>query len=144
MGLFNYFKKRQPNESKAHTSIHPSLAKQNIYKTLNTYFNGEVNFPDELNKTNGMIDDMPSGWLIRYCWGKDSEKGLYLDFTAIHRMTNHRHIRILSTGEIEHLRSYQESYSYNPNKKGDKEEQEQKFHKHNRKISKELKGKKLF
>ena len=46
------------------------------------------------------------GWAIRYVFGED-----HLDFYADHRMTNPRHVRIHSDGQIKHLEAPREMYS---------------------------------
>lgn len=43
-----------------------------------------------------------AGWSVRWLFGSD-EKGEYLDFYAVHRMTNDRHERIHETGEMTEL-----------------------------------------
>jgi hypothetical protein len=45
---------------------------------------------------------MKSGWAIWYLFDSD-RKGEYLDYYASHRMTNDRHVRIYSNGDIEEL-----------------------------------------
>lgn len=108
-----------------------------IIKTLNEYFGNEINFPYNLSES-GIIEDLNSGWFIRYLSFKDENKELCLDFTANHRMTNPRHHRIKSNGEIIFLEMYQESFSYNTKIEGDEEVQRVKYYEHNRNVSRIL------
>ena len=43
-----------------------------------------------------------AGWSVRWLFGAD-EKGEYLDFYAVHRMTNDRHLRIHDNGDVTEL-----------------------------------------
>lgn len=110
---------------------------ENIIKAFNEYFGGKVDIPIELTE-KGIIDDANSGWYIRYILAKDEQGNLVLDFLADHRMTNTRHHRIDSNGEISFLEMYQEAYSFNPEIAGDKEKKEQEYFNHNREVSRIL------
>lgn len=48
-----------------------------------------------------------AGWSVRWLFGSD-EKGEYLDFYAVHRMTNDRHERIHENGEVTGLEALSE------------------------------------
>lgn len=48
-----------------------------------------------------------AGWSVRWLFGFD-EKGEYLDFYAVHRMTNDRHLRIHENGEVTELEALSE------------------------------------
>lgn len=48
------------------------------------------------------------GWDVRYVVGSD-EDGIYLDFYAVHRMTNPQHVRIHADGTVEPLPSPQDA-----------------------------------
>ena len=57
--------------------------------------------PENLkNRQNGYIQQ--AGWLIQYCFGKNTIDE-YLDYYAAHRMTDDRHIRIHDNGSDEDL-----------------------------------------
>ena len=43
-----------------------------------------------------------AGWSVRWLFGTDDD-GEFLDFYAVHRMTNDRHVRIRENGEMVHL-----------------------------------------
>lgn len=113
-----------------------------IIKAFREYFGNKVDIPDTLEK-NGIIDDYNAGWYIRYKVQKDKNGNNYLDFTADHRMTNPRHERINSEGEITMLEMYRESFSYDPDITGDEAAKEKEFYEHNRAVSKILKEKGL-
>lgn len=76
------------------------------------YFkNWKIKLPEDAcrNRAPGVIKS--HGWEIKYIFGED-EKGKYLDFYACHRMTNERHERIYSTGEIVSLNAPEEFIVY--------------------------------
>jgi hypothetical protein len=89
----------------------------------------------------GKIEE--AGWSINYILMKDKGGNSYLDFSADHRMTNHRHHRIQSNGKIVELDSFDDFISYNPKKKGDKERADREFYKHNAKVANILRKKGL-
>ena len=113
-----------------------------IIDTFEDYFNNEISLPNQLPE-KGKIDDLNSGWYIRYILSKDSDGNLYLDFTAEHRMTNSRHHRITLNGELSFLEMYKEGYGYNDKIPGDKEKKEQEYFEHNREVSRVLIKKRL-
>lgn len=108
-----------------------------IFVAFKEYFGNEINFPSDLGDS-GEIDDLNSGWYIRYIFLKDENENLCLDFTANHRMTNPRHHRIKSDGEIIFLEMYNESFSFNPEIDGDEEIQRNKYYEYNRSVSRIL------
>jgi len=55
---------------------------------------------DVENRHRGKI--VKAGWAIWYLFGSD-KKGEFLDYYASHRMTNDRHVRIYSSGEMKGL-----------------------------------------
>lgn len=115
---------------------------EKIIKAFREYFGNKVNIPDTLEK-KGIIDDHKLGWYIRYVVLEDEEGHIYIDFTADHRMTNPRHERINSEGEITSLEMYRESFSYDPDIPGDEAIKEKEFYEHNRAVWKILKEKGL-
>lgn len=108
-----------------------------IKNAFREYFGGSVDIPAKLTE-QGIIDDLNSGWYVRYILSKDETGNLGLDFLAHHRMTNTRHHRIDSNGEITFLEMYQEAYSFDPEIPGDKEKKEREYFNHNRKVSRIL------
>ncbi|HNP24424.1 MAG TPA: hypothetical protein PKM63_21095 [Panacibacter sp.] len=114
-----------------------------ILTTLRDYFGNEIAFPDNL-ESKGIIEDVNTGWSIRYVLVSNQDGEPYLDFTANHRMTNPRHHRITSNGEITFLEMYKEAFSYNPNIPGDEEIQKEIYYGHNRNVSEILIKKGLF
>lgn len=108
-----------------------------ISKALSQYFNDEIDFPKNLDD-KGVIDDRKTGWYIRYILSKLENGETCLDFTADHRMTNPRHVRINSEGELQYLEMYQEGYTYDSKIPGDEEIQLQKYYEHNRNVSRIL------
>lgn len=110
---------------------------EDIIKAFRNYFNGKVKIPSVLSE-QGIIDDLNSGWSIRYVLLEDEKGKKCLDFTAEHRMTNPRHHRISSDGEITSLEMYYEYYSYDPNIPGDEAKKEKEFFAHNRAVTKML------
>lgn len=74
-----------------------------VLETFNNRFDHwEITLPEEdiKKRLNGYIQQ--SGWLIQYCFGKD-ERGEYLDYYAAHRMTDDKHVRIYTDGQVEDL-----------------------------------------
>lgn len=94
--------------------------------------------PDAISlKQPGKI--MKSGWIIRYVFGDG-----YLDFYAVHRMTNPRHVRIHSDGRCEWLEAAKDWYSY----PGDADEStrrqaEEEYYAYNKRVYSELRAKGL-
>ena len=113
-----------------------------ILKAFRDYFNGTVYIPDELEQ-RGRIDDIHTGWFIRYRIFSDKQGEPYLDFVAYNRMTNPRHQRILATGEVMALEIFKESYVYDPKIPGDQKVKEKEYEEYNQKVSKILKEKDL-
>ena len=94
--------------------------------------------PDATNrKQPGKI--MQSGWNIRYVFGED-----YLDYYAVHRMTNPRHVRIHADGRRESLDAPRDMFAVS----GDADEAarqkaKEDSHAYNRRVSAELRAKGL-
>ena len=62
--------------------------------------------PDDItSRRRGRISER--GWTIWYLFGSDGDKE-YLDYYAMHRMTNDRHVRIYSDGTLEGLETISE------------------------------------
>jgi hypothetical protein len=115
---------------------------ESIIEAFRAYFDHSVEIPLPLSE-KGSIEDDSTGWTISYVMNKDENGQPYLDFTANHRMTNSRHIRITHDGTVIGLETYQEFYAYDPKIEGDKEVKQQAYYEHNRKVSEILKKKGL-
>ena len=102
-----------------------------------SYFaNWEIELPVEAvtNRQRGQITQ--AGWIIWYVFGED-ESGDYLDFYAMHRMTNDRHERIYTDGRTESLETQRDMRRAS----NDPEEDarlEAEYYEHNRRVSREL------
>ena len=72
-----------------------------------TFSNWNIRLPSDAveQKRPGKIEQ--SGWFITYVFNED-----HMDFYAVHRMTNPRHIRIYSDGRCEGLAAPSEGYCY--------------------------------
>ena len=80
-----------------------------------------------------------AGWNIEFGSEGDNE---YLDFYATHRMTNDRHVRIHSNGQVEGLETPQDFMVYP--KEADEAEKakiKEEYYAHNRAIGKRLREK---
>lgn len=94
-------------------------------------------FPETLEcREKGTI--VKSGWRISFIFGIEDNIE-YLEYYAIHRMTNDRHIKIYETGEIEILETLNPPLEYNP----PANEKERKHNELNKKIEVELRKKGL-
>jgi hypothetical protein len=83
------------------------------------------------------------GWSVRYAVLPDENGQPCLEFVANHRMTNSRHERILSTGEVIGFPGFEHDYSYNPSVPGDKEAAEARMKAHNDAVAEDLRSKGL-
>lgn len=111
-----------------------------IKKTFDQAFEAwGITLPEEAlsQRQAGKIE---AGWYIQYVFGKD-EKGEYMDYYAVHRMTNERHRRIYENGDTKALPARLDSFGYDPDVPGDEEKKQAEFYEYNRKVSKELKNK---
>lgn len=115
---------------------------ENIRKTFREYFDYKIKLP-EIISNFGTIDDLNTGWYIKYILVKNDDNTYHLDFTAEHRMTNPRHLRINANGSIEFLEMYQEGFNYNPNIPGDEENKRNEYFEHNRNVTRILESKGL-
>ncbi len=82
------------------TSVHAPSA--GFEKMLRAWFDQRfgrwgIRLPDHAHGDDFRGRIVHAGWDIWYCAGID-EQGEYLDFYAIHRMTNDRHVRLRSNG----------------------------------------------
>lgn len=84
------------------------------------------------------------GWRINYLVDTDADGKLFLEFYATHRMTDDRHVRISSSGDVEDLDAITSMVFFDPNVAGDQERASRKNIEHNRKITAELEAKGLY
>lgn len=84
------------------------------------------------------------GWGIHYVVDADDAGQLYLEFYATHRMTNDRHVRISSTGQLEQLDAINGMVFYDPNVGGDKERASRENIERNRRVAADLEAKGLY
>ena len=107
------------------------------------YFsNWDIRLPTESIQERQPGEIQSHGWNIQYKFGTDDEGRGYLDFYASHRMTNDRHERIYTTGEIKGLPATKEMIIYPPNATESQKDQARREQlEHNREVWKELRRK---
>jgi hypothetical protein len=84
-----------------------------------------------------------AGWSIIYVVISDENGQPCLEFTASNRFTNAQHMRILNSGEIVPLPSWQADFSFDPNVPGDREAAEARMNAHNAAVMADLQSKGL-
>ena len=110
---------------------------EKIYEAFAEYFKDfDLHLPDPL-PPKGQIDD--KGWKVRYVLQHDEAGQPWVEFVAFHRMTNSRHVRILSSGETLDLPAFESDYGYDPKVPGAEEAARQRMIEHNAKVTEELK-----
>lgn len=110
-----------------------------IGNAFNEYFaSSKIKLPDPI-LPQGNIQQ--AGWTIKYILNEDDQGQPCLDFFAEHRMTNPRHVRIDSNGNIMALDSFLESFTYDSEVEGDEEKARKRFEEHNLRIAEILKAK---
>ncbi len=92
------------------------------------------------NRSPGFISK--AGWSIGYIFGKEDSRE-YLEFYAMHRMTDDRHLKIYEDGECVELDAICSMYSFDPKILGGKERAERENREHNQRMYKELQEKGL-
>jgi len=106
-----------------------------IKAAFDTYFaHWGITLPERALETRASGVLRAAGWHIRYRFGQEGGRD-YLDFYATHRMTNDRHVRIDSDGQVTHLEAMLDFFSYDPNVPGDKERAEREYTAHNRRVA---------
>ena len=105
-------------------------------KTFSTW---NIQLPPDATDRKQPGKIMQSGWIIRYVFGED-----YLDYYAVHRMTNPRHERIHPDGRSEPLEAPREMYIV-PGGADEAARQKAKedYYAYNRRVHAELKAKSL-
>jgi hypothetical protein len=103
------------------------------------FANWSITLPldDIARRRAGQIRD--HGWSIRYIFGSD-ERGEYLEYYAIHRMTNDRRLRIYASGEVESQPAIEEAFFYRSEIPGDEDRAKQAYLEHNQAVAEELKS----
>ena len=104
-----------------------------------TFDNWGMSLPPDATALRRPGKIVQAGWIIRYVFGED-----HLDYYAVHRMTNPRHVRIHSDGRRESLEAPSEMYA---TPRGADERAQQKaredFYEYNRRVHAELRAKEL-
>ena len=81
---------------------------------------------------------LQAGWRIQYLFGQN-ERGAYLDYYAMNRMTNDTHVRIYTDGAVEQLEAPGEFMVFPANcTPEEKQRIQQKYYDENRRIYAEL------
>jgi hypothetical protein len=104
------------------------------FKTAN------VQLPEPI-PTRGEIRQ--GSWSIVYVVIPDEHGQPCLEFVANNRFTNSQHMRILNSGDIVPLPSWQEDFSFDPNVPGDREAAEARMNAHNEAVTADLQSKGL-
>lgn len=110
-----------------------------IPKIFNQFFQTwKIVLPPEALETRQRGELHGSGWTIQYLFGQD-EQGEYLDFYATHRMTNDRHMRIYTTGEVISLEAPLEFMVFPQNSTEEEQERiREQYYSENRRIYNDL------
>lgn len=115
---------------------------EEIEKIFNRDFaNWEIQLPldDIAQRRAGTIQK--AGWTIRYLFGTDGDSE-YLDYYAVHHMTNDRHVRIYADGRSEGLETPSEFIVYSKDADAEAGKQaEEEFQTHNIKVYEVLRKK---
>jgi len=107
------------------------------------YFNHwNIELPEQslTNRSPGFI--AKAGWSIRYIFGSESCRE-YLEFYAMHHMTDDRHLKIYEDGECVELDAICSMYGFDPKIPGDQERAEREHREHNQRVYKGLQKKGL-
>ena len=116
-----------------------------IAKTFAQYFqHWNIQLPLEDIETRRPGKILQQGWVIEYLFGS-TEREEFLDFYAVHRMTNDRHVRIFASGRIEGLEAMQDSFGYPADAdEATRRKAEEEFFAYNRAVSARVKAKGFF
>jgi hypothetical protein len=96
----------------------------------------EIRLPDAARK-RGVGEIQKRGWMIRYAFGREAGVD-YLDYYAVHRMTNDRHVRILESGEVRGLPAMSDMFGCGDGSEQEIAEAKRAFDAHNRRVQEEL------
>lgn len=83
------------------------------------------------------------GWRIKWIVGKN-ERGIYMEFYAVHEQNGHLHERIYESGEEEELDVLKQYIVYEPNIPGDRERSTIEFENYNKGLIKQLEERGIF
>lgn len=112
----------------------------NIVAYFNRYFaNWGIELPQEAVACRQPGKIQQAGWSIRWVFGADGADE-YLDFYAMHRMTNDLHERIHADGRTEALETQRDMRRASSDPEEDARLQEE-YYAHNRRVSQELDAK---
>jgi hypothetical protein len=112
-----------------------------IHESFAKYFESfGIQLPDPV-PDRGQIRQ--GGWSIQYVILPDEEGRTCLEFLANNRFTNSRHERILSSGQMLSLPSFEDGLSYDPDVPGDHEAAEARLLAHNQAVMEDLRKKGL-
>ena len=112
----------------------------NIEKVFNSHFaHWDITLPSSAMESRQVGKIIKAGWTIWYLSGSDGETE-YLDYYAMHRMTDDSHVRIRSNGETEGLETVREFRVSSKDPEEDKRLAEE-FFDHNRKVHQMLEAK---
>ncbi|BAI61026.1 conserved hypothetical protein [Methanocella paludicola SANAE] len=116
---------------------------QAVKREFGQYFgHWNIELPEEdlANRSPGFITK--AGWSIRYIFGKDGDRE-YLEFYAMHLMTDDRHVRIYEDVEYQELDAICSMFGFDPKIPGDEERAERENREYNQRVYKELQEKGL-
>ncbi|MFS0513215.1 hypothetical protein ACEYW6_00525 [Nostoc sp. UIC 10607] len=110
-----------------------------ITNEFNKYFSKwKITLPEENRQKRQKGSIFQAGWKINFIFGiKDDAE--YLEYYAIHRMTNDHYIIIYENGEKEHLECLEPLLEYSSTI----DEKQREHNKHNRRVREELSYKDL-
>jgi len=114
-----------------------------IKRKFEQYFkNWDIKLPDEsiAGRSPGLIRQ--AGWSIKYIFGKEDGRE-YLEFYAMHRMTDDIHMKIYDDGKSVELDEISSGYCFDPDRPGDEGRAKSETIKRNRRTYKELQKKGL-
>ena len=93
----------------------------------------KITLPEENIEKREKDSIFQAGWKINFIFAsRDNDK--YLEYYAVHRMTNDHHIIIYDNGEKEQLECLEPPLEYSPAI----DERQREHNKHNRKVKEEL------
>jgi hypothetical protein len=103
-----------------------------------TYFESwHIRLPEGAVEERARGTIQQEGWTIRYVFGEE-DRERYLEFYAVHRMTNDRRHRIYDSGRMESLDAIESLVVSNPDVPGDEERARRENREHNRRVVEEL------
>lgn len=108
--------------------------RENIALVFKEHFkNWDIELPIESIEAGSKDNIVKHGWSISFLFGKKNGKE-YLDYYAMHRMTNDSHVRIWESGTVTNLPAVFDVYGFNPDIPGDEEKKQQRYYSHNKKV----------